>query len=302
MRALVTGATGLIGSHLVARLQRPRVLVRDPARALRELGDVDAVAWNAREPVAVAALDGIDTVFHLAGESLVGERLTPARKQIVRDSRVLGTRAVVDAMRAASPRPRVLVAASAIGFYGSRGDEALTEESAQGADFLAVICREWEEEALAARALGVRVVCARMGIVLARDGGALVPMRSTFRFGVGGPMGSGEQWMSWVHIDDAVGLLLHAAQESAVDGPMNVCAPTPERNARFATALGRAMHRPAWLRTPAAALRLALGEMADVILSSQSVIPAKALATGYTFRFEALDEALADLSGDNVNR
>ncbi len=296
-KALLTGATGLIGRHLVARLDEPRVLARSPAEATRQLGVHDAMAWDAAQAIPARALDGVDVVFHLAGDPVAGGRLTAAKKERVRDSRVLGTRNMVAAIRDARQRPRVLVCASAIGFYAARGDEELREEATPGAGFLADLCRDWEKEALAASALGVRVVCARVGIVLAREGGALGSMRPVFQLGLGGPLGSGEQWMSWIHIDDVVGLLLHAAERAEVEGPLNVCAPHPSRNSDFARALGQAMHRPAWMRTPAVALRMALGEMADVVMASQRVIPAKAAATGYVFRFGSLEEALRDLLG-----
>lgn len=291
----MTGATGLIGSHLVQRLHDPRVLARDPAEARRNLGVNDALAWSSDQVVPRGALDGVDVVFHLAGDPIAGGRLTAAKKQRVRDSRVLGTRHIVAAIRDAHVKPRVLVCASAIGVYGSRGDEELTEESARGSGFLADICRDWENEALAASALGVRVVCTRTGIVLAKEGGALASMRPAFQLGLGGPLGSGQQWMSWIHVDDVVGLLLHAADRADVEGPLNVCAPQPARNVDFSRALGRAMRRPAWVRSPAAALRLALGDMADIVMASQRVVPAKALAAGYAFRFGLLEEALANL-------
>ena len=299
-KALVTGATGLIGRHLIQRLREPRVLARDPAEATRQLGVNDAIAWNAGQAIPTRALDGVDVVFHLAGDPIARGRLTAAKKQRVRDSRVVGTRNMVAAIRGAPRRPRVLVCASAIGFYGSRGDEELSEESAPGTGFLADLCRDWENEALAACALGVRVVCARAGIVLAREGGALSSMRPAFQLGLGGPLGSGKQWMSWIHVDDVVGLLLHAANQTEAEGPLNVCAPHPSRNSDFTRALGRAMHRPAWVRAPAVALRFALGEMADVVMASQRVIPEKAAATGYVFRFGTLEEALRDLLGSGT--
>jgi uncharacterized protein (TIGR01777 family) len=297
MKALMTGATGLIGGHLLTRLTQPRILARDPVRARERLGVDDVVPWTPEGVVPSTAVDDVDVVFHLAGEPVAGGRFTDARKRAIRDSRVLGTRSLVNALRLARTKPAVLVCASAIGIYGTRGDERLTEESPRGSGFLADVCREWEEEALSARALGIRVVCVRIGIVLAREGGALAPMLLPFRFGVGGPMGSGQQWMSWIHLDDVVELLLHSARNPAVEGAMNVCAPTPVRNAEFSSALGRAMHRPSWLRAPATALRIVLGEMADVVLGSQRVIPAKAEATGYTFRFTNLDGALQNLLG-----
>jgi hypothetical protein len=296
-RALVTGATGLIGKHLLANLREPRVLARDPADATARLGVTDTIAWTAEQAIPPGALDGVGVVFHLAGDPIAAGRLTAAKKARVRDSRVLGTRNMVAAIRDAARRPRVLVCASAIGFYGSRGDELLNEESAPGEGFLADLCRDWEKEALEASALGVRVVCARTGIVLAREGGALRSMRPAFQVGLGGPLGSGQQWMSWIHVDDVVGLLLHAAERPEVHGPFNVCGPHPSRNGDFSRALGRAMHRPAWVRTPAVALRVALGEMADVVMASQRVIPAKAATTGYPFRFGRLEDALHDLLG-----
>jgi uncharacterized protein (TIGR01777 family) len=296
-KALVSGATGLIGRHLIAQLHEPRVLGRNPARAREQLGVKDALAWSAEQTIPARALDGVDAVFHLAGDPIAGGRLTAAKKQNVRDSRVLGTRNMVAAIRDAASRPRVLVCASAIGFYGSRGDDELVETSAAGTGFLADLCRDWEKEALAASALGVRVVCARTGVVLAREGGALTSMQPAFQLGLGGPLGSGKQWMSWIHIDDVVGLLLHAADRANVEGPLNVCAPHPSRNIDFSRALGRAMHRPAWVRAPAVALRMVLGDMADVVMASQRVIPAKAAATGYAFRFATVEEALADLLG-----
>lgn len=297
MKALVTGATGLIGRHLVRTLEYARVLARDPDRARAQPGVVEAIAWNSERPVPSQALRDIDVIFHLAGEPIAARRWTAARKQSFRDSRVLGTRRIVEALRDEPQRPRVLVSASAIGFYGSRGDEVLTERSARGSDFLAQACLEWEEEALAARTLGVRVVCARMGIVLAREGGALASMRPAFALGLGGPLGSGKQWMSWIHVADVVGLLRHAAGRPDIEGPLNVVSPSPERNTAFTRALGRAMHRPAWLRAPRAALRIALGEVADVVLGSQRVVPEKALAAGYKFRFDPLGVALHELLG-----
>jgi uncharacterized protein (TIGR01777 family) len=295
VKALVTGATGLIGGTLLSRLQAPRVLVRDVGKASRALQGAELVAWDSSQAVPEGAMDGIDVVFHLAGSPVAAGRMTDARKKEIRDSRVLGTRRIVDARlasRAKSDRPKVLVNASAVGFYGSRGDETLTEESLQGDGFLADVCAAWEDEAMAAKKAGVRVVCARIGIVLAHDGGALKAMLPAFRLGVGGPLGDGKQWMPWIHLDDVVGLLLHGATNDAVEGPLDLTGPAPVTNATFTRALGHALHRPAFLRAPVAALRLVMGDLTDVVIASQRVLPKKALATGYAFAFSDLDAAL----------
>jgi hypothetical protein len=307
MRALITGATGLIGGRLAERLlgdgAEVVVVGRDVAR-LRERfpGErVSAVAWDGAT-LPASALEGVDAIFHLAGEPVAAGRWTDARKARIRESRVDSTRSIVEAMRRA-PRgagaeggARVLVCASAIGIYGARGDEKLSETSAcapAGEDFLADVCVAWEAEARAAEALGARVASVRIGIVVARHGGALATMLPLFRAGLGGRLGNGKQWMSWIHVDDVVGVLLHAAREPAVRGPMNAVAPTPVTNAEFTRALGKALHRPALLPAPTFALRAALGEMADVVLASQRVLPEVALRTGYAFRHTTLEGALA---------
>jgi uncharacterized protein (TIGR01777 family) len=299
MRALVTGGTGFIGRALCARLPAPAVLARDPERARAAVPGAAPFAWEAGRDVPAEALAGADAVFHLAGEPIAAGRLGPAQRRRVLESRVAGTRAVVAAIARAEPRPRVLVSASAVGFYGSRGDEPLPESAPAGEGFVADVCRAWEAEARAAAALGVRVVSLRTGIVLGPGGGALARMVTPFKLGVGGRLGSGRQWMPWVHLDDVVGLALHAAATAALSGPLNVAAPTPATNAELTRALGRALHRPAILPVPAAALRLAFGELAGVLLASQRVVPEVALRTGYRFRFEDLDAALRDALGLN---
>jgi len=290
VKALVTGATGFVGRALAARLADPNVLVRDPSRAPRGAA---AFAWDAEREVPAAALDGVDVVFHLAGEPVAEGRWSPAKKARIESSRVQGTRNVVRAIERAAKRPSVLVCASAVGFYGSRRDEVLTERSAAGSGFLAEVCAAWEAEARAAESLGVRVVLARLGIVLGQ-GGALAAMLPAFRLGLGGPMGDGSQWMPWVHLDDTVGMLLFAAERDDVRGAMNVCAPEPSRGRDFARALGRALGRPAFLPVPRIAMRVVLGETADVVLSSQRAVPELALRLGYRFQRPFLDEALAD--------
>ena len=289
MKAVIGGANGLIGSALV--------------RALRTRGDevvplvrgAGGVKWDGRS-VPGAALDGADAVVNLAGASLAGKRWSEAYKQEIVESRVASTRAFVEAMRAARPRPRVLVNASAVGVYGGRGDEELTEASAPGTDFLAGVCKAWEAEAQRAEELGVRTVPLRTGVVLAREGGALKQMLPPFKAFVGGPIGSGKQWFPWIHIADEIGILLWAL-DGAVRGPVIAAAPNPARMKEFAQALGRALHRPAVFAVPALVLRLGLGEMAEVLLDGQRAVPRKALEGGYRFRFPELPAALADLLG-----
>ncbi len=272
MRALVTGATGFIGRPLLSKLDAAAVLTRDPERARRSLPGADAHAWAPEVgPPPDAAFRGVDVVFNLAGEPVAEGRWTAERKRRIRDSRVLGTRNLVAGLAAQASRPRVLVSASAVGYYGDRGDEELDEGSAAGSGFLAEVCVEWEREAMAAERLGVRVVCVRTGIVLGRSspaaggcagstggcdgaarcarrgGGALGRMLTPFRFGVGGRLGSGRQWMPWIHLDDVVGIMLHACREEGVRGAINAVGPRPVTNAELTRALGRALHRPAIL-------------------------------------------------------
>ena len=293
MKALVTGATGLVGRRLVQELERATVLGRDPTRARAILGDVTAFAWQPQSgPPCVEAFSGIDVVFHLAGEPVAEGRWTADKKRAIRESRVEGTRNLVNALRSSEKRPAVLVAASAVGYYGDRGDKELTEDSEPASDFLAEVCAAWEAEASKAAELGLRVVTARTGIVLASDGGALARMLPPFRIGLGGHLGNGRQWMPWIHVDDVVGLLLHAASTETVRGPMNVVSPSPVTNRDFTRTLGRALRRPAWLPVPRLGLQAVFGEMSQVLVASQRVLPQVARDTGYRFRFEELRPAL----------
>jgi uncharacterized protein (TIGR01777 family) len=221
-------------------------------------------------------------VFNLAGEPVAEGRWTDERKRRIRDSRVLGTRNLVAGLAGLTTRPRVLVSASAVGYYGDRGDQTLDETSSPGHGFLADVCVEWEREALAAERLGIRVVCVRTGIVLAHGGGALAKMLTPFRMGAGGKLGNGRQWMPWIHLDDEVGILLHAMKDARLHGAINAVGPRPVTNAEFTRALGRAMHRPAFLPVPKTALRLAFGEMSEILTASQRVLPKEAERTGYT--------------------
>jgi uncharacterized protein len=295
MRALVTGATGFIGPYLLKQLDRPVVLSRNAEQAQRALAkfNVQAYSWNLLSgPPPLEAFEGVDTVFHLAGDPVASGRWTPEKKRLIRDSRELGTRNLVLALRQLKNRPQVLVSASATGWYGDRGDDVLNESATPANDFLGEVCVAWEREAQAATELGMRAVCVRTGIVLGPDGGALKQLLTPFRLGVGGPLGSGRQWMPWIHVDDLAALYLHAAERSTVIGPINGVAPNPVTNKQFTKALGRAVHRPAFLPAPYFALRLALGEFAKVLFDSQRVVPQAALASGFQFRYPEIIPAL----------
>lgn len=281
MNIAVTGATGFIGKRLVQAL-----LVA--GHSINALGRKQGVE-RSTESLATA-----DAIIHLAGEP-VAQRWTPEVKQRIRSSRVDGTRYLVDALAKQSRRPQVLVCASAIGYYGSRGDEVLTETSSPGDDFLARVVVDWEEAAEKAEALGIRVVRLRFGVVLGADGGALAKMLPPFRLGLGGRLASGQQWMSWIHIDDIIGLIRFALETSAIRGPMNATAPQTVTNAEFTKELATALHRPAILPVPSFALKLLFGEMAEVILGSQRVIPQAAQSAGFEFEYPELRPALARL-------
>jgi hypothetical protein len=233
---------------------------------------------------------------NLAGEN-VAQRWTTAIKKRIYESRVDGTRAVVRALAGLDQKPSVLINASAIGYYGSRGDEILTEGSAPATDFLGVLCAAWEREAREAESFGVRVVCPRVGVVLGHAGGALSRMLPAFRLGAGGRLGSGNQWMSWIHLDDLVNLIAFGLSNAALKGPVNATVPHPVSNAEFTQELARALHRPAIFPVPGFALKLLFGEMSSMLLGGQRVVPQAALAAGFAFRYSDLGSALADLLG-----
>lgn len=301
MRALVTGATGFVGRRLLAKLGSAVVLSRSAEHAAAGLKPipVQAFDWNPLSgPPPVAAFAGVDTVFHLAGESVADGRWTAAKKARIRDSRELGTRHLVAALRGLPNRPQVLISASAVGYYGSRGDEELTEQSSAGSDFLAEVCQAWEREALAAGELGMRVVPVRIGVVLGPKGGALAKMMMPFSFGLGSPLGNGNQYMSWIHVDDLVELMLFAAGHESLSGPVNGTAPLPATNREFTQALGRALKRPTFMPpVPGFAMKLLVGEFAEVLLASQRVVPRSALAAGFRFQYTELQAALEDVIG-----
>ncbi len=296
LRIVVTGATGTIGRALLATLDgEVTVLTRTPDRARALVNAARHVAWDGRSALDPGTFDGVDLVYHLAGEPVASRRRwSREKKRRIEDSRVLGTRAVVDAIGKARARP-ALVCASAIGFYGDRGDELLTESTGPGDGFLADVCRKWEAEAAAAERHGVRVARMRIGLVLSREGGALRRILPLFRAGLAGRLGSGRQWMPWIHIDDVVALLRHAGLHPDLVGPVNTVAPHAVTNATFTRALGRVLHRPTLLAVPTFALRLARGELAEVVLASQHAVPEAATRAGFVFRHTRIDGALEDL-------
>jgi uncharacterized protein (TIGR01777 family) len=269
MKCTVSGATGFIGRHIVELLKR---------------NGHSVLVWSRQSNEARP--EGIDAVINLAGEP-VAQRWNDAVRARIRDSRVLGTRRLVDAIK-----PGVIVSASAVGIYGDRGDEILTESSATGTGFLAGVCREWEAEADRAAEFGARVVKLRIGMVLGKDGGALAKMIPVFRVGIGGRLGSGKQWMPWIHIDDVARLFVHAVETPSVCGVWNATAPSPVTNAEFTRELARALHRPALLRVPPLALRLAFGDLGRNMLDSARAVPEAALRAGFAFRYATLRQAL----------
>lgn len=298
MKALVTGATGFVGPRLLRLLDSPVVVSRSPERARRTIGNLAGpiFRWDPmREPLPAEALEGVDVVYHLAGESVAEGRWTAAQKARIRDSRVTGTRNLVQGIKQVERKPRVLVSASAVGYYGNRGDDELTESAPPADDFLAEVCVAWEREAMVAEQLGVRTVTARTGIVLGAGGGALAKMLTPFKLGAGGPLGNGKQWMPWVHVADLARLYVHAADTNSISGPMNAVAPNPVRNSEFTKALGRQLHRPAFMPAPYLGLRLLFGEFAQVLFASQRVIPKVALDTGFVFQYPDIAAALREI-------
>jgi uncharacterized protein (TIGR01777 family) len=298
MRIVIAGGSGFLGRPLAAALARDGheiVVLTRGGGAARGHAQLRSVVWTPDGETGPwsADIDGAGAVVNLAGESIAGRRWSDAQKQRILDSRLKATRSLVAAVRAAAAPPPVLVSGSAVGYYGPLGDEVATEDTPPGSDFLAHVCVQWEAEAMRAANTGTRVVCLRTGIVLEQDGGALPQMLPPFKFGAGGPVGSGRQYWPWIHRDDWIALVRWAIHTRDAAAALNATAPNPVTNAEFARALGRAMHRPAFVPAPAFALRLMLGEMADaLLLSGQRAVPARAERLGFGFRYPRLDEAL----------
>jgi uncharacterized protein (TIGR01777 family) len=305
MKIVVAGGTGFLGRPLTAALAQDGhdivVLTRGSTRSPQAdrprapVAPTRSVAWSPTGGIGpwAAEIDGAGAVVNLAGESIAGKRWTAAQKQRILDSRVHATRSIASAIRGAADPPPVFVSGSAVGYYGPLGEDAATEETPAGSDFLALVCEQWEKEAMRAASDRTRVIRIRTGIVLAKDGGALPQMLPPFRFGAGGPVGSGRQYWPWIHRDDWIGLVRWVIATPVAAGALNATAPRPVTNAEFARALGRAMHRPAFMPAPGFALRLLLGEMADaLLLSGQNAVPARATRGGFQFCFQEVDEAL----------
>lgn len=289
MNVLVTGGTGFVGNVLVDRLlargDKVAIVTRDTARPAR--AGVTFETW-------LPDLARFDAIVHLAGEPIAGKRWTSDQKRKLVSSRVDTTRDMVERLAKSTQRPRVLVSASAVGLYGDRGEETLTEQASPAADFLGSLCVKWEREADAAEKLGVRVVHPRIGIVLGKNGGALSKMLPPFKLGLGGPLGPSSSWFPWVHVDDLVGFILFAIEDERVRGSFNMAAPGIVRQGEFAKTLGRVLSRPAIFPVPTFALKLALGEVANAIVASQRVVPERTLATGFRFTHPTLESALRE--------
>lgn len=297
MKVLITGATGLVGTALVQSLQQDGHyvcrLLRKKSHDETETAQGCDIEWDPKSGDFGPAAADAEVVVNLAGASIADGRWTEDRKEVLRHSRVETTRGVISAMEKMSPRPRVLVSASATGCYGNRGDELLTEASPLGTGFLAQLAQEWEAEAIRAMSLGVRVVLTRFGVILANKGGALPTMMVPFKIGLGGKLGPGTQWMSWIALEDVIRIIRFAIENDPVQGPVNVVAPQPVTNAEFTKILASAMHRPACFTAPTFALRAALGEMADeMLLASQRATPESLQAHGYQFAHSDLHSAL----------
>ncbi len=295
MKALITGGTGFIGKQLATLLPDPVIAGRDKKKIHALLPGFEARSWDPAKPIDPSLVTDVDAIFHLAGESLFKGRWNEDKKERIRASRIEGTRHLVDAIAAARTKPRILISSSAVGIYGDRADEILHESSQTGTDFLARVCRQWEEEAMRAADHGVRVILIRTGVVLGADGGALAQMLPPFRFGLGGRLGSGNQYMSWIHRDDLCRIMIWAMESNKVHGPINGVAPIPVTNREFTRALAKAVSRPALLPMPGFLLKVLLGEFSTVLLASQRVLPEFLHKNGFQFQYPDITSALANL-------
>lgn len=293
MKILIAGGSGFVGRALIRELESTG---HEAAIITRNRGKSTApgVPWDTAE--LIRAVSEYDAVVNLAGEPIIGKRWNEKQKQRLWDSRIGSTKKLVDAMKEAKTRPKVFISASAEGYYGPHGDEVLDEADSGGNDFLACLCKKWEEEALHAKSIGIRTVIVRLGVVLGMGGGALSKMVPQFKLGLGGPLGHGRQYLSWIHISDLARLFHFLLEREGLEGAFNGTAPNPATNRQFAKTLGRVLGRPALFPVPGFVLKLILGEAADAILTGQRVIPKRTLEAGFEFRFSNLEEALMDLA------
>lgn len=298
MRTLVTGGTGFVGRRLLSKLNNPGVVTRNASKTKVQLGEIagEIIEWDvASHSMELEEGSIYRAVVNLMGESIAEGRWTGEKKKRIRDSRVLGTRNLVDSLIKSARLPDVLVSASAVGFYGDPGNDIVTEQHEMGEGFLSDVCQQWEAEALRIADHGVRVVLIRIGLILGKEGGALEKMLPLFRWGLGGKLGDGQQWMPWIHVDDLVNLIVWSINTNQVSGPINAVAPNPVRNIDFTRGLAAAVGRPVFLPAPKFGLRIALGEFAESLFFSQRVVPEKALTTGFNFQFEDLESALTEI-------
>lgn len=300
MKVLVSGASGFVGQVIVRQLVEAGdevvVLTRNVTKAALNLGSkCQYVQWtDTTTPPPLEAFNGVEGVINLMGESLADKKWDEEQKKKIHDSRILGTRALVEAISKLDKKPKVFVSTSAVGVYGARNSEDLNESANLGSDFLATLCKDWEEEANKVKALGLRVAIIRVGIVLGRNGGALKKMLPIFKLGLGGPLGSGNQFMSWIHVEDIASMYIEAAKNSHVQGAMNGTAPYPATNAEFSKLLGKTLKRPAFFKAPAFAIKMVAGEMGDMVLTGQKVLPVKFKEQKFRFRYPTLEMALKE--------